>query len=81
MTRPGIAQHFTELACNKARLLSLLKSSDWITQQQAMEAGGMRFGARIKELREMGYIIERQQLGPRKHFYRLVKARQGSLWG
>lgn len=77
----ALASDFAGLASNRERLLDLLKSGRWISQQEATEAGGMRYSARVKELRAQGYRIETQRLEPRRFFYRLVMPEQGELWG
>ena len=71
-----------ELGSNRSRLLDLLSDGEWHSQHECVEAGGLRYGARIKELREQGHRIETRDLpgSPRRFFYRLRLPDQGSLF-
>ena len=40
------------------------------------EHGGVRFGARIEELRDKGYVIETERIRNNSHRYRLVENQQ-----
>ncbi len=71
---------FAEVTPKRGGLLAMLSDGQWHDQHACTEAGGMRFGARIRELREAGYQIETQRLGPRRFFYRLVMPEQGRLF-
>ena len=78
-----ISQKMHELGSNRSRLLALLQSGKWCSQQECVDAGGLRFGARIKELREQGHRIETRDLpgSPRRFFYRLIAPGHGRLFG
>lgn len=66
------ARTIRELSHNAQMLLALLSDGQWKSQEQCMEAGGMRFGGRIHDLRRAGHRIEAQRLGTRRWFYRLI---------
>ena len=76
----ALASDFAGLASNRDRLLQLLKDGQWHDQHACTEAGGMRYSARVKELRAQGYRIETQRLEPRRFFYRLIAPAQGRLF-
>ena len=76
----ALASDFAGLASNRERLLQLLKDGQWHDQHACTGAGGMRYSARVKELRAQGYQIETQRLEPRRFFYRLVMPEQGRLF-
>lgn len=53
------------------RLLALLKRGGWIGQWQMLRAGGMRYGARLWDLRRLGYRVEVKCLGDGEYLYRM----------
>ena len=43
------------------RVLAYLQSHEWATNVELVKVGGLRFGGRIFELREDGWVIENQR--------------------
>ena len=56
-----------------AKLLRVMRSGRWIKTAQMIQAAGHRFSARLYDLRKLGCVVERQTLGHRIYFYRLLK--------
>jgi hypothetical protein len=54
-------------------LLGLLADYEWHWSEELASKVSWRFGATIKDARDEGYPIERDQVGP-KHRYRLVRS-------
>jgi hypothetical protein len=59
-------------------LLGMLGDGRWHTQQECAASGGMRYSARILELRRRGHDIETRQVDGRQFVYRL--APRGTLF-
>jgi hypothetical protein len=75
----AVAQQIQELATNKARLLELLGDGRWHDQWELVKAGGLRYSARIMELRGDGHAVETHHVRGRQWSYRLVP--KASLFG
>ena len=57
-----------------ARVLHLLRQGPQTTHTLCQpEAGGVRFGARLGELRELGFVVSERRLRPGSSEYRLVR--------
>lgn len=59
---------------NRDNLLGMLReqrAGAWVNQMKMLVAGGYRYGARLMELRRMGWIIETKCLGDGQWLYRL----------
>lgn len=55
------------------KLLGLLSDGNWHTQAEMVSAGGMRYGARLFEMRHtQDLTIERRQVGADEWQYRLI---------
>lgn len=55
------------------KALRLLETGGWITSTQLVEAGcGYRFGGRLQDLRNKGYIIEKKRVKDTLWAYRLA---------
>jgi hypothetical protein len=54
-------------------LMDVLNDGEWHWSEELAIKVSWRFGATIKDARDEGYPIERNQVGP-KHRYRLVKS-------
>lgn len=62
-------------ASNRERLFRLLLDRGPHTQQECMRAGGMRYGARLEELRKLGHDIETIRVDHARgaYEYRLIR--------
>ena len=66
------ARTIDELKGAADRLLELLSDGQWHGQEDLVRVAGYRYGARLFDLRKRGHRVERQRLGTRRHFYRLI---------
>lgn len=64
-------------ASARQRLLTAMCDLQWRTCKQIEQLAGNRYGARLRELRRLGYIIEDRELDDGKA-YRLVSAAPSS---
>ena len=66
-------------ATARDRVLAELKSMQWTSWKTLRRTGGVRYGARIRELRRLGYKIEDGPTnGPDGKAYRLRSLRPGA---
>ena len=56
-------------------VLSMLENADAVTGREFVDAGVFRYSARIKELRDRGYVIESNRISQSHFEFRLI-ARQ-----
>jgi len=56
------------------RLLALMLDLDWHDYRALREVAGVRYGARLLELKRLGYEVEDEPLGDQGKRYRLVDA-------
>jgi hypothetical protein len=59
----GLAGEMRRRKSNKEALLERLLDGKEHTQAECQEAGGLRYGARMLELRDDGYVIEKRHTG------------------
>jgi hypothetical protein len=57
---------------NRERLLDLLSDKQWHSFMECKAAGGLRYGARILELKRLGYVIESRGKRADGYEYRLT---------
>lgn len=55
----------------RGAVLRRLQRGAWVKQWTLMRAGGMRYGARLYELRRLGWRIETKCLGGGEFVYRM----------
>jgi hypothetical protein len=67
-----VARAIEESRTKRDALLWLLSDGAWHTQEELAQVAGYRYGARVLDLRKRGLKIEKQRLGPRQFFYRLL---------
>ncbi|MEM1271793.1 MAG: helix-turn-helix domain-containing protein, partial [Bacteroidota bacterium] len=60
--------------CNKTRVLDRLRKGP-ATNVELAEAGGYRFGGRIHELRQEGFVIQKRRIDGGLFMYELVGER------
>ena len=63
---------FAKRASKRDALLALLSDGRWHSARELTEVAGWRYSARLHELREEGYRIERQTLDHQLFHYRLL---------
>lgn len=61
----------------RSRVLGLLSDLDWHTFSELHRVGGIRYGARLLELRRQGYRIEHRTHGEDWKSYRLISLTPG----
>jgi hypothetical protein len=59
-------------ASNRERLLALLEDRREHNLEQMKNAGGYRYGARLKELRDQGYVVETRYNSRLGYSYQLL---------
>jgi hypothetical protein len=62
----------------RQRVLELLSDLQWHTHVELQVVGGVRYGARLLELKRLGYAIEDQSLEPQGKRYRLASMVRGA---
>lgn len=72
-----VVNHAKRLS-HKERLLSLLSDHKWHGMRECMEHGGMRYGARLHELKHEGWPVEKRLVFADVYEYRLAP-RAGQL--
>jgi hypothetical protein len=61
----------------RQRVLELLNDLQWHTHVELQVVGGVRYGARLLELKRLGYLIDDQSLEPQGKRYRLASTVRG----
>jgi hypothetical protein len=56
----------------REQVLSMLENSDAVTGREFVDAGVFRYSARIKELRDRGYVIESKRISQGHFEFRLI---------
>jgi hypothetical protein len=56
----------------REQVLSMLENSDAVTGREFVDAGVFRYSARIKELRDRGYVIESNRISQGHYEFRLI---------
>jgi hypothetical protein len=56
---------------HREKVLELLRDGAWHTQQEMQRVGGLRYGARVHELRAAGLNVEAEERGPGVFHWRL----------
>ncbi len=64
---------------NRAAILELLRDGLPHSQMALLSVGGLRYGARLYDLRRMGHTIDTINTGDDKFYYRLVPTKQAEL--
>jgi len=62
----------------RQRVLELLNDLQWHTHVELQVVGGVRYGARLLELKRLGYLIDDQSLEPQGKRYRLASTMRGT---
>jgi len=74
--------HAREFANARSRLLVAMSDLAWHTRQELEAIAGNRYGARLRELKRLGYVFEDRELGERDgKDYRLASAAPASPRG
>lgn len=58
-------------------LLGLISDCEWHPHYDLLKAGGVRYSARLLELRRLGYLIETENQGQQGKVYRLTASTPG----
>lgn len=61
----------------RERVWALLRDLGWHTNAELREAGGVRYGARLLELKRLGYRIDAEELAGHGRRYRLESLEPG----
>lgn len=72
--------HATRHRPRRERLLELLADGAWHDWRECSDVAGLRFGARVGELREAGWLIESEDLEVGRR-YRLASLEKGPKLG
>ena len=68
----SLKEAMTKRLSKRDALLALLSDGRWHSARELTEVAGWRYSARLHELREDGYKIERQTLDHQLFHYRLL---------
>lgn len=73
--------HGAHNVTRRERVLSLLSDLGWHSYRALVTVGGLRYGARVLELRREGYQIEVRALDVEGQEYRLTSLVKGAAQG
>lgn len=72
LNRTVMEEDVPRLRASLQRLYDAMRSGDWFTGPELIPVAGLRYGARLGELKDAGYPFAREHVGEGVWRYRLI---------